>query len=102
VLANRLSEDGAAYRGANGLDAGQAVPADAITASGSGLDPHVSVANARLQVDRVASARGATPEQILALLEQHTDGRPLGFLGESRVNVLALNLALDERYPLGR
>jgi len=76
------------------------IPADAVTASASGLDPHLSPASAEAQVDRVAKARGASPEQIRQLAAQFTEGRDLGFLGEPRVNVLRLNLALDERYPL--
>ncbi|MBI5232397.1 MAG: potassium-transporting ATPase subunit KdpC [Coriobacteriales bacterium] len=73
-----------------------AVPVDLVTASASGLDPHVSPASAKLQVARVASARGLTAEQVLGLVEEHTEGRQLGLLGEPRVNVLELNIALDE------
>ena len=76
-----------------------AVPADAVTASGSGLDPHISPAYADLQIDRVAQTRGVSPEKIRAVVEEHQDGRTLGILGEPRVNVLELNLDLDEQYP---
>ena len=75
------------------------VPADAVTASGSGLDPHISLAYADLQVDRVAKARGIGPDQIRQAVADNSDGRVLGFMGEPRVNVLQLNIELDEKYP---
>ncbi|MSS85385.1 potassium-transporting ATPase subunit KdpC [Actinomycetaceae bacterium WB03_NA08] len=72
------------------------VPVDAVTASSSGLDPHISPAYARIQIDRVADARGIPAEQVRELVAAHTQGPDFGYLGESRVNVLELNLALDE------
>ncbi len=76
-----------------------AVPADAVTASGSGLDPQISIPYADLQVNRVAKARGVRPEAIRQTVADHSDGRWLGFFGEPRVNVLELNLELDQKYP---
>lgn len=76
------------------------IPADLLTASGSGLDPHLSPESADAQADRIAQARGATPQDIRALIAQLTESRDLGFLGEPRVNVLRLNQALDAKYGL--
>ena len=76
------------------------IPADAVTASGSGLDPGISPANADIQVNRVAAARHVSPATVAALVKQYTQGRTLGFLGEPQVNVLNLNIALDEKYPV--
>lgn len=94
-LNDALKDRIAAYRTENGLKEGAPVPADAVTASASGLDPHISPANAELQVARIAKARGIGPEKVRQLLLEHTDGADLGFLGEAGVNVLTLNLALD-------
>jgi len=82
-----------------GAAADPAVPADAVTASGSGLDPGISPAYARLQAARVARARGTSAEEVLALIDDHITGRALGFIGEPSVNVLALNIDLDRRFP---
>jgi K+-transporting ATPase ATPase C chain len=76
------------------------VPTDAVTASGSGLDPHISVAYADLQVARVARVRGISQDQVRTAVRDNQDGRVLGFLGDARVNVLQLNIELDELYPL--
>lgn len=86
----------AAYRAENGRKETDAVPADAVTASGSGLDPHVSVRNAELQIARVAKARGLPAERVLELVRANTETPDLGILGEPGVNVLRLNLALDK------
>jgi K+-transporting ATPase ATPase C chain len=76
------------------------VPVDAVTSSASGVDPHISVANARIQANRIAATRKAPLDRVLALIGQHTDGRALGVLGEPGVNVLRLNLAVDKEFPL--
>ena len=86
-----------AYRTENNLPSGTPVPADAVTASASGLDPHISVKNAQLQARRVAKAMGMSVEVVLRKIEDHTEGRTLGILGEPRVNVLMLNLDLEGR-----
>lgn len=75
------------------------VPIDLVTGSASGLDPDITPASAEFQLPRVAKERGITVEQLRTLVERHTDNRQFGFLGESRVNVLELNLELDERFP---
>jgi K+-transporting ATPase ATPase C chain len=77
------------------------IPPDAVTASASGLDPYISPQNAAIQVNGVAAARHASPAAVKALVQQNTQGRTLGFLGEPRVNVLTLNIALDQKFPAG-
>ena len=95
-LADTVAQRVAQYRADNGLAADTAVPVDAVTASASGLDPHISVANAQLQLQRVAQARGLNADQVQTLMDGATESRTLGLLGEPRVNVLQLNLALDD------
>jgi potassium-transporting ATPase KdpC subunit len=87
----------AAYRTLNGLADDVQVPVDAVTASGSGLDPQISVANAKLQAPRVAQSRSVPVDTVLAAVDRHTQGRQWGFLGEKVVNVLELNLDLDRQ-----
>lgn len=94
-LSAAVAQRVAQYRADNGLAADVAVPVDAVTASASGLDPHISLANARLQLPRVAQARQLPLEQVQTLVDQATAPRSLGVLGEPRVHVLQLNLALD-------
>ena len=84
-----------ATRQLNGLASGAPLPVDAVTSSGSGLDPDISVRYARLQAPRVAAARGLSVHAVLTLIGEHTTGRTFGILGEPRVNVLLLNLALE-------
>ena len=84
-----------AYRKENGLNADESVPADAVTASGSGLDPHISLRNAKLQTPRVAKARTVSEEKLRELIKENTDARDFGLLGDPGVNVLTLNRALD-------
>jgi len=98
-LADSIKAAVAAYRTANGLASDTSVPADAVTSSGSGLDPHISIANAELQAPRVAKARGLPLETVRTLIARHTEDRDLGVLGEPGVNVLLLNLALDHFSP---
>lgn len=95
-LAERLTADSEAMRRATGAST---LPADAITTSGSGLDPHVSPAFAELQVPRIAEARGVEDDLVRRAIAENTKGRTLAVLGEPRVNVLAVNLALDETVP---
>ena len=94
-LSDSIKAAVAAYRSSNGLAADAQVPADAVTSSASGLDPHISVANALIQVGRVAKARSLPVENVQALVAANTEGRDLGVFGEAGVNVLELNLALD-------
>src|SRR6266516_7614649 len=96
-LNDAIKDRVAAYRKENGLSENDSAPADAVTASGSGLDPQISLRNAELQTPRVAKARGLSEEKVRELVQENTDGRDLGVLGEPGVNVLNLNLALDGR-----
>jgi K+-transporting ATPase ATPase C chain len=95
-LALAVAERIAEYRAENNLTTSAPVPADAVTASGSGLDPNISLGNAELQILRVARARGMSEEQLRKLVQQNTSGRDLGVFGEPRVNVMTLNFALDQ------
>ena len=92
TLIDRVAQDAKALQAEN---PGVPVPVDLVTTSASGLDPHISIAAARFQVPRIAQARGISPSQVEELIAQNTEGRQFGFLGEPRVNVLELNLALD-------
>jgi K+-transporting ATPase ATPase C chain len=97
-LVDRVNTSVAKFRKENPDYTGP-IPADLLTTSGSGLDPHLSPASADAQVARVAKARGASEDQIRQLVTRFTEGRDLGFLGEPRVNVLRLNMALDDQFP---
>ncbi|MCE0496318.1 MAG: K(+)-transporting ATPase subunit C [Methylacidiphilales bacterium] len=94
AVAQRIAD----YRKANNLAADASVPADAAEASASGLDPHISIKNALLQVPRVAKARNMSEDDLKKLVDQYTDGRDFGILGEPGVNIIKLNLALDGKY----
>ncbi len=96
-LIDRVKSDVASLQAEN---PGKPIPVDLVTTSGSGLDPHISPAGADFQVPRVAKARGISPADLQKLVAEHTEGRQFGFLGEPRVNVLALNMALDAKFPL--
>ena len=95
-LRDSIAQNVADYRSQNSLETNAPVPADAVTGSGSGLDPHISPENAALQAPRVAKTRGIAVEKVRELIRQHTDSADFGFLGEPGVNVLTLNLALDQ------
>jgi K+-transporting ATPase ATPase C chain len=99
-LIDRVTADIAIIRRENNLPNDAQVPVDLVTASGSGLDPDISPASAELQIARVAQQRGITDDQVRAIVDENTSGRTLGVLGEPRVNVLKVNIALDERYPM--
>ncbi len=101
-LRDSIAQNLADYRSRNGLATNAPVPADAVTASASGLDPHISPENAELQMARVAKARGMSQEEVRMLLRQNTDGPDFGVLGDAGVNVLELNLALDRLVATGR
>ncbi|HEY3761366.1 MAG TPA: K(+)-transporting ATPase subunit C [Verrucomicrobiae bacterium] len=95
-LVNNITANIAAYRADNNMTTNTPVPADAVTASASGLDPDISMANAELQISRVAKQRGMTEDQVRKMVEQNTEGHDLGIFGEPRVNVMTLNFTLDQ------
>jgi potassium-transporting ATPase KdpC subunit len=98
ALHDAVKQRVADYRKANNLKDDQLVPADAVEASGSGLDPHISIKNALLQLPRVAKARSMNEDDLKKLVDQYTDGRDFGILGEPGVNIVKLNLALDGKF----
>ena len=98
ALHDAVKQRVADYRKANNLPDAQSVPADAVEASGSGLDPHISLKNAALQIPRVAKTRGISEDDLKALVAKYTDGRDFGILGDPGVNIVKLNLALDGKY----
>ncbi|MGQ3041159.1 MAG: potassium-transporting ATPase subunit KdpC [Brevundimonas sp.] len=95
-LKTRVAESAREIRAANG---GGPIPADAVTTSASGLDPDISPEYARLQIQRIATARGVSVQEIQAVIDEHTEGALLGFIGQPHVNVLVTNRALDARFP---
>jgi K+-transporting ATPase ATPase C chain len=97
-LNDAIKDRVAAYRKENGLSENDSLPADAVTASGSGLDPHISLQNAELQISRVVKARSVAEERVRELIRQNTNGRDFGVFGEPGVNVLQLNRALDQSH----
>jgi K+-transporting ATPase ATPase C chain len=101
-LATMIQQNIAAYRTENNLPSSTPVPADAVTASGSGLDPEISLSNAAIQAPRIAKARNISLADVKALINKNTDGRSLGVFGEPGVNVLTLNIALDNKYPVDK
>lgn len=96
-LIDRVKSDVATYQAEN---PGKPIPVDLVTTSGSGLDPDITPANAEFQAPRVAKARGISENDLLKLVQEHTEERQFGFLGEQHINVLELNLALDDKYPV--
>ena len=102
ALQDRLAEDRKALDEAQPGLAGKLLPADVLTASGSGLDPDITPANAKLQIERVANARGVSQDKVAALVARHTTPRSLWIFGEPRINVLELNIDLEKTFPAGK